>query len=73
LKGKKLTLLGDSTFKKFLIWYSEAQTGTIEPGKFADIIIVDGNPLADIKILQNVEKIKMVMLEGKVEIDRGGL
>jgi len=49
------------------------KTGTIEPGKFADIIIVDGNPLADIKILQNVEKIKMVMLEGKVEIDRGGL
>ena len=49
------------------------KTGTIEPGKFADIIIVDGNPLADIKILQNVEKIKMVMLEGRIEIDRGGL
>jgi len=49
------------------------KTGTIEPGKFADIIIIDGNPLADIKILQKVEKIKMVMLEGKVEIDRGGL
>jgi len=47
------------------------KTGTIESGKFADIIIVDGNPLADIKLLQDVKKIKMVMLEGKVEVNRG--
>jgi len=46
------------------------KTGTIEPGKLADIIVVDGNPLADIKLLQDVDKIKLVMLEGKVEIDR---
>lgn len=46
------------------------KTGTIEPGKLADIIIIDGDPLTDIKILQDVNKIKMVMLEGKIEIDR---
>jgi len=46
------------------------KTGTIQLGKFADII-VDGNPLADIKVLQDVEKIKLVMLEGKVEVDTG--
>jgi imidazolonepropionase-like amidohydrolase len=46
------------------------KTGTIEPGKFADIIVVDGDPLADIKILQDTKKIKMVMLEGKVEIEQ---
>jgi imidazolonepropionase-like amidohydrolase len=49
------------------------KTGTIQPGKLADIIIVDGDPLADIKILQNLEKIKMVMLEGKIEVNRGVL
>jgi imidazolonepropionase-like amidohydrolase len=28
--------------------------GTIEPGKFADIIAVSGNPLQDISVMQNV-------------------
>src|SRR4030042_3502781 len=47
------------------------KTGTIQTGKLADIIIVDSDPLSDITILQNVQNIKMVMLEGKIEIDRG--
>jgi imidazolonepropionase-like amidohydrolase len=47
------------------------KTGTIENGKFADIIVVDGDPLADIKIFQQVEKIKMVMLEGTICVNRG--
>jgi imidazolonepropionase-like amidohydrolase len=46
------------------------KTGTIEPGKFADIIVVDGDPLMNVKILQEIDKIKMVMLEGKVEINK---
>jgi len=51
--------------------FMEDQIGTIESGKFGDIIVVDGDPLADIKILQNIEKIKIVMLGGEVEVDRG--
>jgi imidazolonepropionase-like amidohydrolase len=47
------------------------KTGTVEAGKYADIIVIDGDPLADIKILQDVAKIKMVMLEGTVSINRG--
>jgi imidazolonepropionase-like amidohydrolase len=47
------------------------KTGTIETGKYADIIVVDGNPLANIKILQDVKKIKIVMLEGAICVDRG--
>jgi imidazolonepropionase-like amidohydrolase len=39
------------------------QIGTIEPGKFADIIAVDGNPLDDIKQLENV---KFIMKGGQV-------
>jgi len=44
--------------------------GTIEAGKIADIIVVDGNPLDDIKILQERERIQIVMKEGDVYIDR---
>lgn len=31
--------------------------GTIEPGKLADIIVVDGNPLFDITALSHVERV----------------
>ena len=37
--------------------------GSIKPGKSADIIAVDGDPLRDIAVLENV---KFVMKEGKV-------
>jgi imidazolonepropionase-like amidohydrolase len=49
----------------------ENEIGTIEKGKLADIIIVDGNPVKDIKVLQDKSKIKMVMKEGKIEANRG--
>jgi imidazolonepropionase-like amidohydrolase len=38
------------------------EIGTLEPGKFADLIVVDANPLDDI---QNLRKISLVMKEGK--------
>jgi imidazolonepropionase-like amidohydrolase len=39
------------------------KVGTIEPGKFADIIAVDGDPLADVTTL---ERVKFVMKGGEV-------
>lgn len=46
------------------------KTGTIEPGKVADILVVEGNPLDDIRILQDPNRIKMVMKEGTLQISR---
>lgn len=42
------------------------QIGTIEEGKLADLILVDGDPLADISILQDVDRITTVMRDGMI-------
>jgi imidazolonepropionase-like amidohydrolase len=45
------------------------QLGTVEKGKIADLIAVDGNPLEDISVLESKDKIKLVMKDGKVFVD----
>ncbi len=40
--------------------------GTIEPGKFADIVIVAGDPLTDVRMLQDKERIAQVLLGGRI-------
>ena len=42
--------------------------GTLEPGKKADLLIVEGNPLKDISLLSDKKNILLVMKEGKIEI-----
>jgi imidazolonepropionase-like amidohydrolase len=41
------------------------EIGTVEPSKFADLVIVDGDPLADIRILKDKTKIAQVFKGGK--------
>jgi imidazolonepropionase-like amidohydrolase len=41
------------------------QIGTVEKGKIADLMIVEGDPLGDIALLQKQEKIVGVMKEGR--------
>jgi imidazolonepropionase-like amidohydrolase len=43
--------------------------GTIEAGKYADILLLDADPLADI---HNIRKLSFVMKEGRI-VDRGRL
>jgi imidazolonepropionase-like amidohydrolase len=52
---------GTSTAAELLGWSDKL--GTIEAGKWADIVAVSGDPLKDIKELQNV---KLVMKAGTV-------
>jgi len=44
----------------------EKDIGTVEPGKVADLIVVDGDPLKDITVLQDRDRIKLVMQGGRL-------
>lgn len=46
------------------------ETGTLEEGKLADVIVVDGDPLRDIMVFQDKEKIQMVIKDGQTVVDR---
>jgi imidazolonepropionase-like amidohydrolase len=41
----------------------EADLGTLERGKLADLLVLDGDPLADIR---NIRKIRVLMAAGRV-------
>lgn len=45
----------------------EDQIETLEPGKIADIVVVEGNPLEDISILGQPDSVKVVMKNGILE------
>ncbi len=44
----------------------EQEVGTVEKGKLADLIVVDGDPLTDIRVLQDAARITLVMKSGVV-------
>jgi imidazolonepropionase-like amidohydrolase len=44
--------------------------GTVTPGKSADLLVVDGNPLQDITLLQDLQRIKLVLKEGVTHVNR---
>lgn len=58
--------------------YKEGKLGVVEVGAYADLLVVDGNPLKDIKLLgankiwikapkpKPIETIKMIMKDGKI-------
>jgi len=48
----------------------EDEIGTLETGKLADVLIVDGDPLADIQVLEDKRRIEVVMKDGQIVIDR---
>ncbi|MGH8011058.1 MAG: amidohydrolase family protein [Candidatus Binataceae bacterium] len=49
---------------------AEDQIGTVEQGKLADLLLIDGNPLDDLAILSDRERIHLVILGGEIVTDR---
>jgi imidazolonepropionase-like amidohydrolase len=48
----------------------DKQAGTIEPGKLADLVVVDGDPFADVANLRRIEK---VFVGGRLVVDGGAV
>jgi imidazolonepropionase-like amidohydrolase len=48
----------------------ERDLGTIEKGKLADLIVVDGDPLSDVAMLQNPKRIALVLKGGQIAANR---
>ena len=44
--------------------------GTLEPGKIADILVIDGNPLDDISVLKDKNRILVVMKDGTCHLNK---
>ena len=45
--------------------YNMMDRGTLEPGKKADLILIDGDPISDVRILQDQKRILAIMKDGK--------
>jgi imidazolonepropionase-like amidohydrolase len=47
--------------------YKDGGLGTIEPGNYADLVLIEGNPLEDITLLKDYENnMKVIMKDGKI-------
>jgi imidazolonepropionase-like amidohydrolase len=51
----------------------DADLGTLETGKLADLLIVDGDPLAEIGLLEDQQRLRLVMIGGEIAVERGTL
>jgi hypothetical protein len=48
------------------LFMQEHELGKVQPGFYADMILVDGNPLEDITIFQDHSKLGLIMINGRI-------
>ena len=48
----------------------ERELGTIEKGRLADLVVVNGSPLSDVTVLLDPARIELVLKSGAVCADR---
>ena len=46
--------------------YYEGKVGVLEAGSFADLLLIDGNPVEDLDVLTNKENMRLIMKDGKI-------
>ena len=50
----------------------DSEVGTVQAGKIADLILVDGDPLQDVSILEWGNSVRLVIQNGEIVADRMG-
>jgi len=47
-------------------YYKEAKLGVIEEGAWADLLIYQGNPVENVKIIKDDDNLRVIMKDGKI-------
>jgi imidazolonepropionase-like amidohydrolase len=59
-----------STLNSAKLLRVDKKLGSLEEGKLADILVVDGDPLADIRILQDKTRLVAILKDGEIYKDK---
>jgi len=63
---KPMEVLLSATRVNAELFRMEKEIGSVEPGKYADLIVVKGNPLRDLRIFQNPANLHLIMKAGEI-------
>ncbi|KQX19202.1 MULTISPECIES: metal-dependent hydrolase family protein [unclassified Sphingomonas] len=63
---RPIEILRSATSVNAALLRMEGRLGTIAPGAFADILIVEGNPLDDVTLLEKHENIRCILRDGRI-------
>jgi imidazolonepropionase-like amidohydrolase len=69
LKGqvmKPMEVLLSATRVNAELFRMSDKIGSVEPGKYADLIVLEGDPLRNLRGLQNQDNLKLIMKGGCV-------
>jgi imidazolonepropionase-like amidohydrolase len=67
LKGqvmKPMEVLRSATMVNAEIFRMADRIGSVEPGKYADLLVVDGNPLTNLRVFQNSANLHAIVKGG---------
>jgi imidazolonepropionase-like amidohydrolase len=67
LKGqvmKPMEVLLSATMVNAEIFRMTDKIGSVEPGKYADLLVVDGNPLKNLRVFQNQANLHAIVKGG---------
>ena len=63
---KPMEVLLSATRVNAALFRMADRIGTVEPGKYADLIVVAGNPLRNLRVFQNQDNLKVIMKGGRL-------